>query len=127
MPCAGRNENRVAGNDEAGFVIDLHRTRAGENKINLLAFPVVVTFRCGPRSEAGFGETLSVDRSVRPVKDAADGGPVCGGKRDLFAQLLDDHVSLGSLEWGFESVKMNRDNCNPLVHFKKPCKHRSRE
>ena len=83
MPGPRRDENGVTGRHGTGFAVDFHEALAFENKVELLAFPVVVAFGGAPRRDLRLGEALVFDRRIRPVKNASDPGAVFCRKRFL--------------------------------------------
>lgn len=96
MPCAGRDENRVARRDFSFDPVDLHDAAPASEIVEFLTDLVVMPldFRAG--RQARFSEALIFDRSIREIQQAPDGGPIFGGERDLLLAVTDFHIAMKS-------------------------------
>ena len=65
MPCAGRDENRIARGDWIFPAIDFHDGGAFQQVVEFLAEAVVMALGGGTGGEGGFGEALMGDGGVR--------------------------------------------------------------
>jgi len=92
MPCSRRDENGVAGTDDARLAVDFHFTAALEDEVKFLRQLVVMALGRAPGGDAGFGETLFFHRGIGAVEDASDGRAILGRKRRLMGEVLDDHA-----------------------------------
>lgn len=92
VPCAGRDEDGIAGHDRARFAVDLHRPAAFEDEVKLLRQPVVMPLRGAARRDARFGEALVLHGRIRAVEEAADGGAVLGGEGRLVGEWEHGHA-----------------------------------
>jgi len=94
VPCAGRDEDRVAGRDGRRFPIDFHFTSAALDEVKLLACAVLVALGAASGRQLRFGETLIGNRRVGAVENAADRRAILRGKWRLPFEVLDRHAEL---------------------------------
>ena len=92
VPCAGRDEDRVAGADGARLSVDFHFTAAAEDEIKLLGESVIMALRGSACGDLRLGEALVFDGRVGSVEDAADGGAVLGGEGFLVGEVEHGHA-----------------------------------
>jgi len=91
VPGSRGDQNGVSWPDFFRFPIQGHYALALEDEINLLAQFVIMLLGRTPRGKRSFRQALVFDRSIAPIKNAPDGGPILGGKRSLCIQVLNDH------------------------------------
>jgi hypothetical protein len=91
VPGAGGNQDGVAGADRPGRAVDFHFAGALKDEVKLLREPVVMSLGGAAGGDPGLGEGLLLDRRIRAVEDAADGGAVLGGERRLIFQVEHGH------------------------------------
>ena len=92
VPCAGRDEDCIAGADGARLAVDFHFTAAAEDKIKLLGEPVIVALCRRACGDLSFGEALVFHGCVGAVENAPDGGAVFGRERFLVGEIEHGHV-----------------------------------
>lgn len=91
MPCAGRNEDRIARADILERAVHFHAAGSFLNEIKLLAQAMVVALRESSRWHRGFRKRLILHRRISPVEDAPDCGAILGGEGSLGCEVEDGH------------------------------------
>ena len=88
MPCPGGYEDSIPWRDFPALTVYFHRGLPLQDKIELLAFPVIVPLGRPVRRQTGLGKALFFHRRVGGVKDTADGGTIRCGKGTWLAREL---------------------------------------
>jgi len=83
VPCARRDEDRIAQADHTAFAVELYLARAFENKIKLLRDLVVVPLCPAACLDARFRKALVLYGRIRAIEDRTDSRAVLRDKRRL--------------------------------------------
>jgi len=72
VPRSCGNENRISGSNLPGLSFDFHEATAREDKVDLLAGPMVVAFSAATDWQRSFREALIFNGCVAMVENTAD-------------------------------------------------------
>jgi hypothetical protein len=91
VPCAGRDEDRIAWADQSTFAVEFYLARTFEDEIKLLRDLVIMPLCPASCRDGRFGKALLLDGRIRAIEDGTDSRAVFRYKRELGREILDGH------------------------------------